>query len=1022
MTDVGKPERVTQNRVIELFKKELGYRYLGNWTERINNSNVEEEILHDWLTKRGNSEEQITRVLYSLTQAAKNPSGSVYQNNQEVYKLLRYGVNIKLAAGQNSETIQVIDWEHPDQNDFAIAEEVTLSGNHDRRPDLVLYVNGIALGVIELKRSNVSIGEGIRQNLSNQLDEFHPWFFSTIQYVFAGNDTEGLRYGTVKTTEKFFMTWKEDEADNTGTKLDKYLLKMCQKSRFLEIIHDFVVFDGGVKKLPRPHQYFAVKAAQKKIAEGEGGIIWHTQGSGKSIVMVLLAKWLLENNSDVRVLVVTDRDELDKQIEKVFASVGEEMWRTRSGNELRNLIAATIPRLICSLVHKTGPGGNKDFDEYLKELLDSSVPSSGKFIVFVDEAHRSHSGKFHKALTSILPDAILIGFTGTPLLKDDADSRKVFGGYIHTYLMPEAVKDGVILDLAYEARDIDQHLSSPARVDDYFAEKTKGLNSWQQNELKKQWATLQKLFNSKDRLEKIVGDIELDFLKNERLKSGLGTAILVANSVYDACRYFKFFQDTPLRGKCGIVTSYDPHIKDIKTEETGEGESEKQFKYKVYTDLLAAEKLTTEAYEEKVKKLFIDEPANMRLLIVVDKLLTGFDAPSCSVIYIDKKMKDHGLFQAICRTNRLDDDSKVFGQIIDYKGLFKNVEGAMSVYSSELDEPLPDEPSDIIIQTRIDAAKERIADALDSLFHIIEPVEPPKSELQFQHYFCGNTEIPSDLENTSHRREALYRGVVALVRAIANISDSWDESGYSDEERKSILEKQDYYLTIRDLVRRTAGEELDLKPYEADMRRLIDMYVEADPSRRIFSTLDVGLLDILDKLGAAKTIEKIEEGLSTGSIADHEVAAEMIENNIRKKIVKSKFSDPVYYETMSDLLNQVIADRKAGAIEYEEYLKSIEEIAKKAKEGRLDSTPASLDTPGKRALWNNLGNDEKLALAINQAVLDNAPDSWRGNLQKEIAVKRAIAKALTNNGVTSNLGDEQVERIFSIIREQGEYA
>ena len=317
MSTIGQPERATQNRVIALFRDELGYRYLGDRSDQ-QNSNIDEPLLTDYLAKAGYAPDQISRALYLLRTEADNPNHSLYENNKAVYSLLRYGVPVKIEAGQVTETVKVINWAHPEKNDFAIAEEVTLRGNHERRPDLVLYVNGIAVAVIELKNSHVSIGDGIRQLLSNQQQEFNEWFFTTVQIVFAGNDSEGLRYGSIKTEDKYFLKWKEDEADNTRFKLDKYLLKMCRKDRLIELMHDFVLFDGGVKKLPRVHQYSAVKASQQRVLAYLGGIIWNTQGSGKSLIMVWLAKWIRENVKNSRVLIITDRTELDEQIEKIL--------------------------------------------------------------------------------------------------------------------------------------------------------------------------------------------------------------------------------------------------------------------------------------------------------------------------------------------------------------------------------------------------------------------------------------------------------------------------------------------------------------------------------------------------------------------------------------------------------------------------------------------------------------------------------------------------------------------------------
>jgi len=364
MSEFGKPERYTQNRIIRLFREELGYTYLGNWEDRKGNSNIEESHLKDYLQKQGYPEEAIKRAIYELVTTANNANNSLITNNRNTYQLLRYGIDVQVEAGRNYEKIAVIDWKDPANNVFGIAEEVTVFGNHEKRPDIVLYINGIAIGVIELKRSTVSINDGIRQSLVNQQKEFIESFFNTVQFIFAGNDTEGLRYGTVGTPEKYFLQWKEDVEDNSRIKLDKYLLKICNKARFLELIYDFVLFDGGRKKLPRVHQYFGIKEAQKFVTRYEGGIIWHTQGSGKSIVMVLLAKWIVENNPKARVVIITDRDELDKQIEGVFRDANEQIYGTQSGKDLMFKLEQARPRLLCSLIHKFGKRDVDNFNRF----------------------------------------------------------------------------------------------------------------------------------------------------------------------------------------------------------------------------------------------------------------------------------------------------------------------------------------------------------------------------------------------------------------------------------------------------------------------------------------------------------------------------------------------------------------------------------------------------------------------------------------------------------------------------------
>ena len=862
MSAIGQTERATQNRVIALFQDELGYDFLGDWTDRPDNSNIEEKLLTDYLTKCGYSAVQISRTLDRLRTEANNPNRNLYDNNKEVYSLLRYGVPVKAAAGENTDTIKLINWGSPAQNDFAIAEEVTLHGNHERRPDLVLYVNGIAVGVLELKNSRVSIGDGIRQNISNQQAEFNEWFFSTVQLIFAGNDSEGMQYGTIKTEEKYFLKWKEDEADNSRYKLDKYLLKMCNKQRLLELMHDFVLFDGGVKKLPRVHQYFGIKAAQEHVHRREGGIIWHTQGSGKSIVMVLLAKWILENNPNARVVIVTDRDELDKQIKDVFIDAGHPMTRAASGRDLMTKLGQATPRLLCSLVHKFGKKGVKDFEQFIEELKAQPCTTVGEIFVFVDECHRTQSGKLHRTMKALMPSAVFIGFTGTPLLKKDkSTSEEVFGGYIHTYKFSEAVEDEVVLDLVYEARDIDQNLGSQDKIDAWFEAKTKALNDWQKAALREQWGTMQKVLSSKSRMDRVVQDIIFDFSVKPRLSNERGNAILIASSIFEACKYFELFQKTVFKGKCAVVTSYNPLTKDATLEDTGANtETDKLFIYNTYTALLKDKGMpNTEAYEDYAKKMFKEQPANMKLLVVVDKLLTGFDAPSCTYLYIDKSMQDHGLFQAICRTNRLDGEDKDFGYIVDYKDLFKKLvnekgTGALQVYTSELDHSAGGADPEILLKERLSKGRERLDNALNTIELLCEPVKPPQGELEHIHYFCGNTELPVDLQAHEPQRVALYKGTVALVRAYANIADELGRAGYNGAEIQRINQGLDRYLKLREIIRNASGESLDLKAYEADMRHLIDTYIEADEPRKISPFDDMPLLELIVKTGMANAI------------------------------------------------------------------------------------------------------------------------------------------------------------------------
>jgi type I restriction enzyme R subunit len=1053
MSNIGKSERETQDRVIALFRDELGYRYLGDHSSRVGNSNIEDEWLGSYLLKAGYTMEQVSRAIYLLRTEAENSNRSLHDNNKAVYSMLRYGVPVKVEAGKVAETVKLIDWQNPEANDFVIVEEVTLHGNLERRPDLVLYVNGIAIGVIELKNSHVSMGDGIRQLLSNQQKEFNEWFFTTVQIVFAGNDSEGMRYGTIKTGEKYFLKWKEDEEDNSRFKLDKYLLKMCRKDRLIELMHDFVLFDGGRKKLPRVHQYFCVKEAQDFIRRREGGIIWNTQGSGKSIVMVLLAKWILENLPNARVLIATDRDELDKQIKGVFADSGETIHRTSSGRDLMEKLGQATPRLLCSLVHKFGKKGVDDFDAFIKELGNKPSPAVGELFVFVDECHRTQTGKLHKTMKALLPGAVFIGFTGTPLFKaDKKTSMEVFGGYIHTYKFGEAVEDGVVLDLVYEARDVEQNLGSQDKIDAWFEAKTKDLNDWQKTALREQWGTMQKVLSSRSRMERVVADIIFDFsvtkLGCPRLSSGRGNAILVASSIYEAAKYFTLFEQasTGFKGKCAVVTSYNPDVKiqEQTLEETGANtETEKQFLFNTYTALLKdvpaqPGKSKSETYEDRAKQLFKEQPANMKLLIVVDKLLTGFDAPPCTYLYIDKSMQDHGLFQAICRTNRLDGEDKAFGYIVDYKDLFKKLvndkgTGALQVYTSELEDTPGEVTSDVLMQDRLKKAKERLDHALEAISLLCDPVPPPKSELEHIHYFCGNSEIPEDLKAHEPQRVALYKGTAALVRAYANIADEMLQAGYSDTSITRIKKEIDSRLKLREIIRKASGETIDLKAYEADMRHLIDTYIEAKEPRKISDFDDIGLLELIVKSGMSEAIKSLPGGIKGNKGA----VAETIANNVRSKIIKEHLKDPTFYEKMSALLKEILDDLRAKRIEYQTFLRRMADISKQVFEGKGDDTPKALNTPGKRALFNKLektmsgefhnptmdsyaadpsgapGSLLNTALQIDSAVQFGKPNGWRGVQPKEKVIKGIIHRIVFDNDL--------VEQLFLIIFEQKEY-
>lgn len=1041
MPTINAPERVTQNHVIRFFSDKLIYTYLGDLHDR-ENSNIMQERLHTWLMGRGYSERLINGAIDELVRASTNLQQGLYYANQQVYSLLKYGAKVNDENGQPV-TVYFIDFDDPTQNDFAVAEEVTVVMTNVKRPDVVVYVNGIALAVLELKKSTISVSDGIRQNLTNQKEHFIDRFFTTVQYCMAGNTSEGLRYGTLLTPEKKYLEWKEDgfeqhldevplidleiaeTCEAIDEKLDRQLYAMFQKTRFLDLIHNFVIFDKGRKKVCRYNQYYAIKRAQRRLTQKkQGGIIWHTQGSGKSLTMVWLSKWILANDPDARVLIITDREELDDQIEKLYVGVGEKIVRTKSGKDLIQRLDKVEDRLICSLVHKFGKRGGEataqDYEKYVEELL-ASLPkgfsAKGNITVFVDECHRTQSGKLHKAMEAILPKAIFIGFTGTPLLKKDKQtSLEVFGGYIHTYKFDEGVRDGVILDLRYEARDIPQDITSQERVDAWFDAKTVGLTPRAKARLKAHWGNLQKVFSSRSRLEKIANDIIFDFGTKARLMDGAGNAILVAGSVYAACKYYEIFRSKGFH-KCAIISSYVPQPGDLRTDTVSDDEDTETFeKYSTYLQMIGvnpdedkaqiAKKV--EEFEKEAKRKFVEEPANMKVLIVVDKLLTGFDAPPCTYLYIDKAMHDHGLFQAICRVNRLDDETKDFGYIVDYKELFGDLAEALDKYTSGAFEAFDAEDVEGLLKDRTTEAKSYFEEILDSLDELCEGVDAPRAELDYIHYFCGESGVDQEADEAFARaREKLYRLTSRLVRAYAELKPRMSEAGYSVEQQEQRDTQVNFYVALKETIGRASGDFIDLKAYEPGMRYLIDNYITADEAVRIGMFDDFTLLDFI--------LAQEDKFIKDTPESTKESAAETIENNIRRKVVERITINPAYYAKMSEVLENLILDRRKGVLAYKELLARYIDLARNvtAPENN-DRYPESIrKSSALRALYDNCGEDEELALRLDQAIRSKKQDGFRNNPVKGNRIKQELYKVL---------GDEdEVERVFKLAVEQEEY-
>ena len=1061
MAKSAHPERETQNRIIQFFQKELGYKYLGNLEDDIN-ENIRWADWTAFLLNSGYSSEFIFSLMTEFKRTLSDYSQSPYHTNKEVYRILKYGLKLPEHSGEAPKTVYFINWEEPEKNEFYIAEEVTVNGNVEKRPDIVLYINGIAVAVMELKKSTVSVADGIRQNVTNQREQFIERFFSTIQICAAANDSEGLRYGTFKTPEKYYLEWKEDnfkdqlqdkddldkeienKCSNQLNLLEQQCYRIFQKERLLDIIHNFIIFDNGIKKICRYNQFYAVKRCQKRLVRNQGGIVWHTQGSGKSLTMVWLAKWILENIAGSRVLVITDREELDDQIEKIFIGVDLNIVRSKSSDDLLTLLNG-YDRLMCSLIHKfgrrTGEVSDLDYEKYVEELkktIPADFTVKEKVFVFVDECHRTNSGKLHLAMKSIMPDSVFVGFTGTPLLKTDKEKKTsagIFGGYIHTYKFDQAVRDGVVVDLRYEARNVPQEVSSKDKIDAWFEAKTKGLMPKAVAALKEKWATMQQLYSSKDRLKKIALDIKFDFETKQRLCDGRGNALLVAGSIAEACRYYEIFQDMDFKN-CAIVSSYKPNRGELRTDFSSTTEdSENWKKQKAYLKMLGYDPDVSvedndfyrriEEFESRVKKMFVEEPANMQLLIVVDKLLTGFDAPPCTYLYIDKPMRDHGLFQAICRVNRLDGDDKEFGYVVDYKELFGNLTDAVNSYTGNALSGFDVEDVSGLLKNKLEEGKKRFEYLLQELETLTDDVEYPRDQLAFKHFFCGEsgTVDPENDEEYAKLRSKMYKIVSSLARAYADLKPAFDDVGYSKEQQEKYNRVVKEYMDMKDEIGLSSGDFIDLKQYDNAMRHLIDNYISASDSEKLGDMENFTLLAYIQK--KQEEAQKEDSDKEEDRRKAHQNVAENIENNIRRKIIEKTPVNPKYYQKMSELFQTLINERKEEVASYKEMLEKYAELVTEVESPeQSDMHPAAIRVSlALCALYDNFGQREDYALALHKAVLETKQNRFRGDLIKERQIKGGLFKEVCK--FESDLPREEqmkkVEEIYAVVEKQDEY-
>lgn len=930
--------------------------------------------------------------------------------NRKISERLILGTSFdeELSGGSiKSPSFYYIDFEHPENNVFHVTEEFAIDrresggSGQTRRPDLVLFINGIPLAVIELKRSSVEASEGIEQMIANQAENEIPHLFRYIQITLAGNNYTPL-YGTVKTPEKFYSYWREEGLEETLQALlpertlaliDQTVYALFSKQRFLELIHSYVFFDNGIKKVARYQQYFAIKKTMERLSRSDaagrraGGLIWHTQGSGKSLTMVLLTKIIKRAIPSAKIILVTDRTDLDEQLNDTFNQNDLKAVQANSGADLiEKLNAGTA--ILTTLIHK-----------FAKVDKEKVVIENPDIFVLIDEAHRTQSEEsdftLHKAMKKTFPNGCYIGFTGTPLLSREKSSIALFHGIIDEYTIRQALKDNAVLPLYYEGRMVEQWINDDAGLDRRFEIISRHLSEEQKKDLQFKWARLKKVASSERRLEAIAADIEAHYtthLKNTPFK-----AILAASSRYEAIRYHNIFQSLYDLETAFVISPSDARPKENGVDETESAKVVIASEWKKLMDIHSSE----EAYIKSVKNRFLE--GEIDLLIVVNKLLTGFDAPRAQVLYIDKMLREHGLLQAIARINRLD-EGKDNGLIIDYRGLLGELDQALTNYAA-LEGYQEEEISKAVLDIREEI--EKVKTYYSHLEGLFKEVKHRENSESYQVYLADKEKRKQFYDLLSHYARALR----------LSLSSDKINTVFSREEIQNYKKKMKFYAELRKSIQHRYGEKVDFGKYEKQMQKLLDVFISAKEVNRLTELIgifDEGFDKELDRLG------------SNNARADAILHA-------TSKVITEKYTlNPAFYEKLSLKIREILEAYKAGRLSDEEKIKQAKEIRKTLERGVEDpqaTYPESINSEVARALYDNLPQQMKdlennvVAGFVLECVdffnaASKKPD-WEHNTDIKNRLEQQIDDALCNIEEEHGIQFDSIQETISQIRSIG---
>ena len=825
------------------------------------------------------------------------------RTSEKIYDALLLGKSYPETVGDGkmlSFNLRYIDWDNPQNNMFHVTEEFAVDSRdrqHNARPDIVLFINGIPFAVIECKAPHIPVEEAVGQMIRNQQAAYIPQLFKFAQFVVATNKN-AVKYATVGTPKKFWSVWKEQDdewlqtrlkalvPDRMPTEQDRNIVSLFSSERVFELIRYFILFDANVKKVCRYQQFFAVREIMKTIAESDehgnrrSGVIWHTQGSGKSLTMVMLAKYILMELKDChpRVVIVTDRKELDAQIAATFAHTRLTPARATSGRHLVELVNSARADVITSIINKFNT----------VERQEVKNPSRDIFVL-VDESHRSNYGLMATRMRSVFPNACYIGFTGTPLMKSEKNTMARFGRLIHKYTIRDGVEDGAIVPLIYEGRFVEQKVDEE-NIDLWFKQTTRRLTEAQREDLRRKWSSIRRLTSTDARIKRIALDISEHFI--EGYKDTGFKAMLATNYKRDAIRYLECFEQFGDLN-CAVVISPPDMREGVDDVDEGADDLVVSFWNKMMQQYGDADR-----YEEAIKNRFCD--GEIDILIVCSKLLTGFDAPLCQVLYIDKELKEHGLLQAIARTNRLH-EGKDYGLIVDYRGLIEKLDTAMDMYSGAgLENFDGGDLKGVVVDVM--SAIGNLRSAYTQLVELFAPVDSI-SDAEAVEVFLADDKM----------RQDFYTLLCAFGRALHLVLNA--EQAYnalSKEERQKVQDTFIFFSKVRRSVKLQYCDAIDNAEYEPLMQNLLDTHLSVAGLKKITSPID-----ILNKDDFEKELEEL------GSLRSK---ADAIASRMTRSISEKRDENPAYYDSFSKRIRDALALYKEKVISEAEYLAKMRTI------------------------------------------------------------------------------------------------